>query len=211
MFIHVFISGTNDEKDLKFQKKNVCRIACRKNSSGSALKSDLKFMHLCMQILKINRNFQNTGKTLVKFNKNRIRKNDLLEIIYKFIFNKIGYLYKCGQNPRKMAKLQLFNSNIKWPSSQTFSKNLDLAIEKLFFKTQVGSACFWKKRHYRIVQPPTTSYNSAANTHDYPRPGIILPPPPPTSSHNFTPASHDHPQTAIFHRHLPYPPTSNHD
>ena len=32
------------KKIWKFQKKNVCRIACRKNSSGSALKSDLRFM-----------------------------------------------------------------------------------------------------------------------------------------------------------------------
>ena len=31
------------KKIWKFQKKNVCRIACRKNSSGSVLKSDLKF------------------------------------------------------------------------------------------------------------------------------------------------------------------------
>ena len=32
------------KKIWKFQKSNVCRIACRKNSSGSVLKSDLKFM-----------------------------------------------------------------------------------------------------------------------------------------------------------------------
>ena len=211
----MFISGTNDEKDLKISKKECLQNCLQKEFIWKCSEKRFK---IYAKFLKININFQNTGKTLAKFNKNRVRKNDLLEIIYKFIFNKIGYLYKCGQNPRKMAKLQVFNSNIKWPSSQIFFKNLDLAIEKLFFKTPLGSACFWKKGHYRIVQPPTTSYNFAANTHDYPQSGIISPPPPPiilspppTTSHNFTPAIHDLPQPAIFHRHHPHPPTTNHN
>ena len=50
--------------------------------------------------------------------------NKLLETIYleNFIFNKVGYLYKCSHNSRKIAKLQDFNSNKKCPSSQAFQE-----------------------------------------------------------------------------------------
>ena len=39
--------------------------------------------------------------------------NKLLEIIFEVIFNKVEYLNKCSQNPRKTAKLQVFNSDKK--------------------------------------------------------------------------------------------------
>ena len=83
MFIHVFISGTNDEKDLKISKKECLQNCLQKEFIWKCSEKQLK---IYAKFLKININFQNTDKTLVKFNKNRVSKNDLLEIICEVHF-----------------------------------------------------------------------------------------------------------------------------
>ena len=75
MFIHVFIYRTNDEKRLENYKKKKKRfaglLAERSNCSEKRFRIHAKF-------LKIFVKFQNTGKTLVKFNRNRVRKNEVV-------------------------------------------------------------------------------------------------------------------------------------
>ena len=79
----VYISRTNDEKDLKIPKKQCLQNCLQKEFIWKCSKKRFK---IYAKFLKININFQNTGKTLVKFNKNRVSKNDLLEIICEFYF-----------------------------------------------------------------------------------------------------------------------------
>ena len=74
--LSMFISRTNDEKRLENYKKKECLQDCLQkdvtwNCSEKRFRTHEKF-------LKIFVNFQNTGKTLVKFNKNRVRKNEVV-------------------------------------------------------------------------------------------------------------------------------------
>ena len=81
--LSMFISGTNDEKGLKIPKKQCLQNCLHKEFIWKCSKKRFK---IYAKFLNININFQNTGKALIKFNKNRVSKNDLLEIICEVHF-----------------------------------------------------------------------------------------------------------------------------
>ena len=75
VFIHVIISRTNDEKRLENYLKKGLQDCLQKEVIWN--RSEKRF-RIHVKFLKIFVKFQNTGKTLVKFNKNRVRKNEVV-------------------------------------------------------------------------------------------------------------------------------------
>ena len=74
VFIHVIIFRTNDEKKLENYKKIGLQNCLQKEVIWNCSE---KIFRIHAKFLKIFVKFQNTGKTLVKFNKNRVRKNEV--------------------------------------------------------------------------------------------------------------------------------------